>query len=294
MADVTSKEKLHSEDLRLGLLVILGSLSLASYLWAQSLQDLRQQTIKFEVAFFSAFFLYFLAVLIVLHSRFKSTRLTLGLILFFAVLLRLPLLTMKPTLSDDMFRYVWDGRVQADGISPYRYPTNSPEVAHLRRGDSDIWPNMNRKSDVTIYPPAAQASFLGIWHLVGDSARGFKGVFVLAELLAVIPLLLLLRRFELPVERSLIYLWSPLLIYEVAHAGHLDALLLPILLLALWARVHERPWLLGISLGLAALIKLLPIILLPALLPLSRTNRKDAFKTLLGSGVLSSSATCRT
>ena len=144
MVDVISKGKPQSEIRRLGLLVLLGVLSLATYLWAQSLQDLRKFTAEFEVAFFSAFFLYLLATLIILHSHFQSTKFTLGLIFLFAVLFRLPLLTMKPTLSDDMFRYVWDGRVQADGISPYRYPTKSPEVAHLRRGDSNIWPNINR------------------------------------------------------------------------------------------------------------------------------------------------------
>ena len=73
----------------------------------------------------------------------------------------------------------------------------------------------------------------------------------------------------------LIYLWSPLLIFEVAHAGHVDGLMLPLLILALWARVKERYWLLGLALGLAALVKLIPLILLPALLPPLKMRHKS-------------------
>ena len=286
MAHVNQRVKLLSKHWRLGLLVILGGLSVASYIWAQSIMDLRQQTIEFEAVFFTALFLYLVSCIFVLNSRFDSPRVALGVILFFAVLSRLPMLTMKPTLSDDMFRYVWDGRVQAQGISPYRYPPDSSELSSLSQDDSSIWPNINRKSVVTIYPPVAQASFLGIWYLVGDSVRGFKTIFVLGELLAVIPLLLLLRLFHQPLERSLIYLWSPLLIFEVAHAGHVDGILLPLLILAFWARVRNRPWLLGMSLGFATLIKLFPALLLPALIPPPRKNRTDSLKTLLGFGGL--------
>jgi alpha-1,6-mannosyltransferase len=286
MAHVIQRVKLLSKHWRLGLLVTLGGLTFASYIWAQSLMDLRQQTTQFEAVFFTAFFLYLVSSIFVLNSRFHSPGVALGVIFFFAVLFRLPMLTMKPTLSDDMFRYVWDGRVQAQGISPYRYPPDSSELSSLRQDDSSIWPNINRKSAVTIYPPGAQASFLGIWHLVGDSVGGFKTIFVLAELLAVVPLLLLLRLFHQPPERSLIYLWSPLLIFEVAHAGHVDGILLPLLILAFWARVRNRPWLLGMSLGFATLFKLFPALLLPALIPPPRKNRIDSLKTLLGFGVL--------
>jgi alpha-1,6-mannosyltransferase len=270
------------ETWRVVLLVALGGLSLIAYLWASNIPDLRQDTIAFEMAFFFAFVLYLAATILVLQNPFQSSALSLGLVVLFAILFRIQLLPMEPTLSDDMFRYIWDGRVQAQGISPYRYPPNSPQLRSLREGDRSVWSNINRKSDITVYPPAAQVSFAAIWHLVGDEPTGFKAVFVLGEMIAVVPLLLLLRFFNKPLELSIIYLWSPLLIFEIAHSGHLDALVLPLLALSFWARVQERPWLLGTCLGLATGIKLFPALLLPALIPLSRDDRKPALKTMGG------------
>ncbi len=254
-------------------LILLGAAGLASllgYVAARGLADLRRDTVGFEVAFLSTFALYLLAVVIVLRmpSGVRSSRPPLTLIILFGLLFRLTLLTTQPTLSDDMFRYVWDGRVQAAGLSPYRYSPIAPELANLRTGDHTIWPHINRQDAVTIYPPGAQAAFAAIWRVVGNDVTGFKAVFVLAELAGAGLLLALLSALNLPLERVLIYLWSPLLIFEVAQAGHVDGLLLPLLILAFYARVKNRPWLIGLALGAAALVKLFPLLLLPALLPL--------------------------
>jgi hypothetical protein len=97
-------------------------------------------------------------------------------------------------------------------------------------------------------------------------------VFVLMELMGAVLLMRLLRFFNQPPERILIYLWSPLLVFEVAHAGHVDGLMLPLLIAAFWARVKERHWLLGICLGAATLVKFFPALLLPALLPVGQVG----------------------
>ena len=66
--------------------------------------------------------------------------------------MRLGLLFAEPYLSTDIYRYIWDGRVQAAGINPYRYMPIAPELSHLR--DAAIFPNINRPDyAVTIYPP---------------------------------------------------------------------------------------------------------------------------------------------
>jgi hypothetical protein len=279
---------------RLLLLAVLGLCSLLPYLAARGLADLRKNTIGFEVAFFGAFALYLIAAALVLRSNtqypMRNTQYGIRntqtwLIFLFAVLFHLILLPTRPTLSDDVYRYVWDGRVQAHGISPYRYPPNAKEVADLHKGDRTVWPYINRKPVVTVYPPGAQLTYAGIWRIVGDRVGGFKAAFGLAEWLGAVLLMLLLRLFNLPPERILIYLWSPLLVFEVAHAGHVDGLMLPLLIAALWARVTERHWLLGICLGAATLVKFFPMLLLPALLPLPQLRKtsevsKD-FRSLL-------------
>ncbi len=257
-------------------LALLGALSLLIYGRAYALEDLRVHTAEFVITFFILFVLYLAAVALVLRREAEPvTRATWFVIIFFALAPRLLLLPMVPTLSDDMFRYVWDGRIQNNGLSPYQYPPDDDAVAQFRKGDMAVWPHINRKSYVTIYPPGAQLAFATIWRVAGDSVTGFKATFVLAELAGAWLLVFLLRALGQPPQRVLIYLWSPLLIFEVAHAGHVDGLMLPVFILTLWARIKERYWLLGLALGLAVLVKLIPLILLPALLPLMKTRNAE-------------------
>ena len=156
---------------RLVLLGVAGLASLLGYLAARELADLRLDTNGFEVAFLATFALYLLAVAVVLRlpRGGGSSWPALALIFVFGLLFRLALLPTRPTLSDDMFRYVWDGRVQAHGLSPYRYPPSASEVAPLHAGDQTIWPHINRRDAVTIYPPGAQMVFAAVWRVVGDA-----------------------------------------------------------------------------------------------------------------------------
>src|SRR5262245_13598592 len=107
----------------------LGGLSLVAYGALLLLGDLRRQTVGFEVAFFAAFLIYLLAVVVVLRDESPAPSHALLLIFLFAVAFRAMLVFTPPRLSDDMYRYVWDGRVQAAGISPYTYP---PSALSLR------------------------------------------------------------------------------------------------------------------------------------------------------------------
>ena len=103
------------------------------------------------------------AVAAVLVAR-GAERPSLTLILVTAVLLRLGALAAPVYLSDDIYRYIWDGRVQAAGINPYRYIPTDTALAPLR--DEAVFPNINRNNYApTIYPPVAQLLFLGATRL---------------------------------------------------------------------------------------------------------------------------------
>jgi len=180
-----------------------------------------------------------------------------------AVLFQGFLIFTPPTLSDDMYRYVWDGRVQAQGISPYLYAPKAAELAYLR--DDNIWKYINRKTVVTVYPPAAETVYALLWQIWPDSVRLFQIAMGLGGLLAGGLLIGLLKAVGRAPARALIYLWSPLLVFETAHAAHVDGLILPLLVGAWWARVKERDTLVGILLGLATAMKFYPALLLPAL-----------------------------
>jgi len=162
-----------------------------------------------------------------------------------------------------MYRYVWDGRVQAQGISPYRYSPNAPELVHLR--DTEIYPSINRKSVVTVYPPAAEAVYALLWRIVPDNYHWFQFVMSLGALSAGWLLTGLLRDLNLSPARAFIYIGSPLLAFEIAHSAHIDGLVLPLLVGAWWARVRERDGWVGVLIGVATAIKFFPALLLPFL-----------------------------
>ena len=196
----------------------------------------------------------------------QDGRLVLVLVAGFAVAFRLAAWFWPPDLSSDLHRYVWDGRVQLAGRSPYLASPDDPALAGLR--DSVEWPQINRKEVVTVYPPGGQVLFLGL-ALVGlRSAAAIKAAAIGAELFALILLAAILARRRLPMGRLALYAWSPLVIAEVAVSGHLDAFVLPILLAGLWAMERGHHGRAGLAIGYASLMKLYPVLAL-ALLPRS-------------------------
>lgn len=242
------------------LLAILGLLLIAIYVGALELGDLRKHTIEFEWLFFSAFALYGVACFISLQSKEADRNILFG-IFAMAALMQGVLIFSRPTLTDDMYRYVWDGRVQAQGISPYRYPPNASELKYLR--DTDIYPHINRKPVVTVYPPAAEAAFLVLWKILPDNIHWFQVAMATGGLLAGILLMGLLKDLGYSPARTLIFLWSPLLVFETAHAAHVDGLVLPFLVGAWWARARDKDALTGFLLGVATAMKFYPALLFP-------------------------------
>jgi alpha-1,6-mannosyltransferase len=241
---------------------VLGTFLVAASLTAFALGDLRRNTVGFEILFFLTFAVYVLACLLVLEIRQGHHWMIYG-IFAVAVVMQAILIFTTPTLSDDMYRYIWDGRVQANGISPYRYPPSAPQLAFLQ--DKSIYPSINRISVVTVYPPAAESAFALLWRLWPDNIHWFQAVMALGGLLAGALLVGLLRDLGRSPVRLLIYLWSPLLAFETAHSAHVDGLLLPLVVGAWWARVRERDVMVGFLLGIGTAMKLYPALLLPFL-----------------------------
>ena len=196
------------------------------------------------------------------RKRFPSS--TLLIILIGGALFRLILVPLDPPrLSTDIYRYVWDGRVQGAGTNPYLYLPVDPQLAGLR--DDSIYPNINRKEYAhTIYPPVAQIFFFVVTR-VTQSIPGFKGVLVLVDLVTVGLVAATLRAIGQPAERVIVYAWHPLPIFEFGGSGHIDALMICFIALALFARAHQKFGIAGFALGAATLVKFIPVILLPAI-----------------------------
>jgi hypothetical protein len=197
----------------------------------------------------------------------------LTLVLGVAMLLRLTALAAPVFLSDDINRYIWDGRVQAAGINPYRYIPTDPHLAPLR--DDAIFPNINRNNYApTIYPPVAQMLFLLV-NRFGQSALAVKLTFVAIEAIGIGALVYILHATGRPRGHILFYAWHPLPIWEIAGSGHVDAAVVAFVALALAAAVAGRRACSGAALAAATLVKFFPLVLAPALWRPTKSNRGD-------------------
>ena len=167
------------------------------------------------------FGLAFAAYLTALHAaRGLSTR-GLRAALVLAVLWRLVLVPAFPLLSDDVFRYVWEGRVQVHGGNPYAWD-DRPESARWEAMRDGVWRTVTHKEYTAVYPPLWEMACALVVRL-HDSVTAMKAFVVACELALLALLAWMLPRRGLPPERLLILAWSPLALVEVAGSGHNDA-----------------------------------------------------------------------
>jgi len=188
---------------------------------------------------------------------------TLGIILGFALLFRVLVLPAPPVLSSDIFRYVWDARVHAAGINPYLSRPADFDSDEVKK--DPLHQQQNRPFARTIYPPLAQAAFRAVRAVAGESVTAMKALMLLGDLATLGILVHLLGALGLPRGRVILYAWQPLTVFEIAGSGHVDALAVPFILLAVLAWRGHRDSAAGIALGAATLVKIFPIVLLPAL-----------------------------
>jgi len=206
-------------------------------------------------------------------QRARQGHVSLRLVVAGAVLLRLAGLASDLRTSDDVQRVVWEGAVLLDGASPYAYAPDAPELEHLADAYPDLHESLNHREVPASYPPLVQAVGVVAAGMADDLAapdagvRSVRAIFAFADLLALVPLVALLRRRQLPDGLALAWGWCPLAVFEIAGAGHLEALALAPLLgaLALAERSRSRAAEVGAAalFALAILSKLLPILLLP-------------------------------
>lgn len=190
--------------------------------------------------------------------------------LAFAVLMRAPVAVAPVSADNDMIRYLWDGRIQRFGINPYLVLPADPEVQWTHTDETRSMPSARHR---TSYQPAAQLFFRLVVSL-HDSSRAMKLALVGCDLLTI----LVLWRWLVATGRNewltLTYAWNPLVVLEVAHSGHIDALgALWIAAAAYWLS-RRRTALATIAYVLAVATKPLPIVLAP--LFWNRVSKRDA------------------
>lgn len=189
-----------------------------------------------------------------------------------AMVFRLLLLVATPLLSDDYFRFIWDGRLLASGINPYLYlpeyfvQEGAAAVAGINQA---LYQQLNSPDYYSVYPPVAQAVFWLSVKLSPESIAGsivvIRCVFLIAEAFSILLLLRLLRKMGLSDNYVLLYALNPLVILELTGNLHFEALMIFFLLLGLYQLFYQRGVWAGCAFGLAIGVKLLPLLFLPFL-----------------------------
>lgn len=183
-------------------------------------------------------------------------------ILGLALVMRLLLIGQEPFLSTDLYRYIWDGRVQGAGVNPYAYVPADPALAALR--DTAIYPHINRADyAVTAYPPLAQMFFLAVT-CIAETLTMMRLAMIACEVAIVAVVIDLLRRLDLPVTSVVAYAWHPLAIFEIAGSAHVEALMIALMMAGVWLLVCARRVLGAVAIALAILVKPYALFVLPA------------------------------
>ncbi len=225
-------------------------------------------------------------------------------IILVAASVRLMFLFRPAELSDDIYRYLWDGLQLLNGHNPY---TLAPSSVHSQSAFlAELLQRVNHPDLVTIYPPAAQLIFLA-GAALHNSIFGIKALLIVLDLATCLVMIRLLRSMHLPAWRSVLYAWNPLAVIETAASGHIDATGLLFFLASLWllmnannvdariSSIKERslsvmkprliPLVSGLFFSSAVLVKLVPLIFLPGLILLAGKRGRLFFITGFVTGI---------
>lgn len=200
-------------------------------------------------------------------------------IIAFGILLRLLLLFLTPNLSEDVYRFLWDGKLWWEGIDAYAFLPS--ELAKENVLSSELYAQLNSPNYYSIYPPLNQLIF-AIGSIFENTTLGIITIrlfVILAEIGTLILLPKVLRKYGKDSKLSLFYAFNPLVILELSGNLHFEAFVIFFLLWAIYEFEKIRFNKSGLALGLAISFKLLPLILLASFF--RKLNIKQYIKFIL-------------
>ena len=244
---------------------LLAGMSLGAYGYLLFAGPLRTHIPDFLVGFSVAAICYLAAIFFLRRTAVRvpvSGRFLLWSVILPALLFRVCMLASPPSLSDDIYRYVWDGRISIAGENPYRYAPDDPALAAWR--DADVHPFINHPELKTIYPPVQQLLF-ALNAGIADTVFAFNLWALLAEMGCGLVLWVFLRRLGCHPANLLVWAWNPLVIVEFAGSGHHDSSGILLMLLSFGVLLGGRYGRAALLLAAAGLTKFLPLMLAPLL-----------------------------
>ena len=195
-----------------------------------------------------------------------------------AIIARAILIFTEPTLENDYWRYLWDGRVLANGINPYSFKPLDHALDHLEIPYRHL---IGWKQYGTIYPPFSILVFAISHLIVGDSLVGLKIILTLFDLGTGALLILWFRALGISPKWSVLYFLNPLVLKEIANSAHLDSIAVFFATLAaflMWksgsrsADNKKLSLLAWVTLAVAVASKIYPICFVPVFFKISRSR----------------------
>ncbi len=240
-------------------LILASGVVLLATLTGVSLFDTRVHSAEFVGLMLVAGSAYVAALVLV--SRGPGSRRLLVVCLLLSAVWRVVLLAGAPLVSDDIYRYVWDGRVQRFGVNPYETAPDDPAVGHLH---TDLTRRIDPTSAElpTVYPPGAEL-FFRLVTTVHESVMAMVVAVLLCDALTIF----VLWRWLVTTGRDpwwvIAYAWHPLVALEGAGAGHIDVVGTLLVVTAAYALTQRRTFLASAALAVSVAVKFLPVVLVP-------------------------------
>jgi len=221
-------------------------------------------------------------------------RLFMAAILVAGLAARLVLFASEPILEDDYQRYLWDGAVTISGHNPYalspyaaRQPNAPSAFGRLAEEAGPVAQRINHPELKTIYPPVAQSAFALAHVLKPWSLAAWRTVLLACDVATFFLILLLLGETGRSPLWSALYWWNPLVLKELFNSAHMEAVLLPLVLIALLLTARRRQVIASISLAFAVGAKVWPVLLLPLVVrPLVTQKRKLTVALIIFGGLI--------
>ena len=210
------------------------------------------------------FAIYFVVYRIFSITHFKN-------LLIAGIIFRIMLLFSVPNLSDDVYRFIWDGRLAANGINPFSHlPVEVMQMPPVNGITNELFGQLNSPHYYTIYPPVLQSIFWLTAKLFPVNIFGaiilLKSFILLFELGTIYLLLKLLKKLALPKYLALLYIFNPLVIIELTGNVHFEGAMIFFVLLTFFLVLYNNWKTSSICLGLGIATKLIPVLFLPLLI----------------------------
>jgi hypothetical protein len=212
----------------------------------------------YSIAFFSYWMLY---------QRIEDNEISNY--IWITVLLRGAVIFSFPNLSDDIYRFIWDGKLIWEGIHPFLYTPEEVIQNHLVTTQmyKTLYPLLNSPHYFTVYPPICQTIFAISTKLFPNSiywsAVSMKMILGLFDIGSIILMQKVLIKEQLPKKNVLLYALNPLIIIELCGNAHFEAAMIFFFLLGIYFYNQQKVILSGIALAFSIASKLLPLLLLP-------------------------------